>query len=164
MGFAESQFVYTHMSQASAYCGSLLAGRKITTPADIEVYWMTRSLKGVVWPYELHRSTTNWPVNASKYQIYVRGASNALGPDVRIPAGITATLMPFQEPVSHALPVSLGSFSTIAAGWSLLKYDAGNDVSFQVVRSVLHNDPILFPSGTNQLFSAILGGEIGEAG
>ena len=123
---------------------------------------MTRSVKNVVWPYELHQYTAAWPDNPSNYQIYVRGTSNVFGPDVRIPSGIRATLMSYQEPAGHASPVVNGSFSTSGAGWSLLKYDAANNVSFQVVRSRLHTDPFLFPAGTNQLFSSNIGQEIVE--
>src|SRR5213595_3102414 len=107
---------------------------------------MSRSLKNVIWPYELHHYTADWPVATANYQVYVRGTGTVLGPDVKIPQGTIATLMSFQEPADHARPVVNGSFSTVGAGWSLLKYDLSTAVSFQVVRSLLHNDPILFPS------------------
>ena len=140
-GSPESQFLYLHAKQPSPQSGFLFAIRKTANPEDIEIYWMRRSLKNVVWPYELHRYTADWPVSPSKYQIYVRGEGSVLGPDVTIPAGKSATLMPFQEPVGHANPVAGNSFSSTKAGWSLLKYDEGDAVSFQVVRSLLHDDP-----------------------
>jgi len=161
-GTPESQFVYQHANQASPQFGSVFAIRKTANPPDIEVYWMARSLQNVLWPYELHRYTADWPTDSAQYQVYVRGIGSVLGPDVKIPAAMTATLMPFQEPSGHANPVSNASFSTTAAGWSLLKYDIGNNVAFQAVRSVLHNDPLLFPSGTNQLFAADIGAEVVE--
>jgi hypothetical protein len=161
-GTAESQYLYQHANSSSPQFGALFAIRKTANPDDIEVYWMTRGLKNVIWPYELHHYTADWPVAATKYQVYVRGTASVFGPDVKIPPGTIATLMPFQEPANHANPVVNGSFSTLAAGWSLLKYDRGTAVSFQAVRSVLHTDPILFPSGTNQITSWNIGEDIVE--
>src|SRR6266850_510220 len=138
IGPPESQFVYQHANQSSPQYGSVFAVRKTATPDDIQVYWMARSLKNVVWPYEFHLYSADWPSSAPNYQLYVRGDGGILGPNVQIPQSKTATLMPFQEPNGHASQVLNASFSTFAAGWSLLKYDQTNDVSFQVVKSVLH--------------------------
>ena len=161
-GTPGTEFLYQHVNPASSQNGFLFAIRPTSDPSDIEVYWMARSLNNVLWPYELHHYTVAWPGNPSNYQIYVRGTSGVLGPDVKIPSGITATLLSYQEPAGHASPVVNGSFSTSGPGWSLLRYDAANNVRFQAVRSVLHTDPILFPSGTNQLFSSDIGQEVVE--
>ncbi len=142
-GDPASQFVYQHVRPSSVQNGQIYAIRKNADPEAIEVYWMTRGLKNVVWPYELHRYTADWPTVRDRYQIYVRGPAQDLGPDVQIPASKSATLMPFQEPANHAQPVVGNAFNTSLPGWSLLKYEEGDTVSFQVVRSVLHNDPTL---------------------
>jgi hypothetical protein len=162
-GTPGSEHVYQHSNPSSPQNGFVYAVRPTTDPADVEVYWKSRSVKNVVWPYELHRYTIAWPTDAAKYQLYIRGTIPVLGPDVKIPSGITATLMPYQEPDAHANTVLNGSFSTSSAGWSLLRYDATNNLSFQVVRSILHTDPVLFPNGLDQVFPADIGAEITEA-
>ncbi len=141
-GTPQSQFLYLHAQQPSPQSGFLYAIRRTADPTDIEIYWTTRGVMNVIWPYELHRYTADWPVAPSRYQIYVRGAGNVLGPAVTIPTVKTATLMPFQEPPGHANPVANNAFSSTAAGWSLLKYDEGSTVAFQAVRSVLNDDPL----------------------
>jgi hypothetical protein len=162
-GTPGTEYLYQHVNPASPQNGFLFATRPTSDPGNIEVYWMARSLNSVVWPYELHHYTIAWPVSPAEYQIYVRGPTDVPGPDVAIPSGIVATLMSYQEPAGHANAIVNGSFSTSGPGWSLLKYDVTNNVSFQVVRSVAHSDPLLFPAGTNQLFSANIGQEIVEA-
>ncbi|MBI2926732.1 MAG: hypothetical protein HYY24_13630 [Verrucomicrobia bacterium] len=161
-GSPETQFVHQHINPASPQNVSLFAIRRTANPEDIEIYWMTRSVKNVVWPYELHRYTADWPTDPAKYQIYVRGTGAVLGPDVTFPEGRMVTLMPFQEPSGHANPVLNNSFSTTKAGLSLLKYEEGGEVSFQVVRSVLHTDPRAFAPGTPALIPANIGEEIVE--
>jgi len=158
-GTPETQFIYQYVNPSSTQNGSLFAIRKTSNPADMEVYWMARNLNGVVWPYELHQYTADWPAKPANYQVYVRGGV-VLGPDVQMPAGKTATLMPYQDPNGHANPVVNGSFTTTAAGWSLLRYDVANTVAFQVVRSVLHDDPTLFPPGI--IYTSNIGQEILE--
>ena len=142
-GTPESQYVYQHTKPSSAQFGELYAIRGTTNPEAIEIYWMARGFRGVLWPYELHRYTAGWPSAPSHYQRYVRGTAADLGPDVQIPASKIATLMPFQEPPNHAQQVVANAFSTTGPGWSLLKYDEGDAVSFQAVRSLLHDDPAL---------------------
>ena len=139
----DTQLIYQHSKASSAQFGQLYAVRKTGNPEDIEIYWMTHGVRNVIWPYELHRYTADWPTDPGKYQRYVRGVGTALGPDVKIPANLAATLMPFQEPSGHANPVVNQSFSTTGGGWSLLKYDEGDAVSFQAVRSLIHDDPVL---------------------
>lgn len=132
--------VYQHERTESAQYGQLWAIRKTLTENDVEVFWRRKGVQGVEWPYELHRYTARWPTDAANYQIYIRGSKGEPGLAVTIPATISATTMPFQEPASHAKEVTQGKFSTLGAGWSLLKYEQGSSVAFQVVRSVLNND------------------------
>lgn len=159
-GSPETQFVHLHADPASPQSVSLFAIRRTADPEDIEVYWMTRGLKNVVWPYELRRYTADWPTDPARYQTYVRGTGTLLGPNVIFPAGRSVALMPFQEPAGHASPVLNNSFSTTRAGRSLLKYEENGAVSFQVVRSVLHTDPEAVAPGTPPLIAAIIGSEI----
>ncbi|MHC1768188.1 MAG: hypothetical protein AB9869_28605 [Verrucomicrobiia bacterium] len=136
----ESQFIYQHAKPSSRQNGSLFAIRKAANPEDIEVYWMTRSLKNVEWPYEFHRYTNDWPAEPAKYQRYVRGSVQTPGPDVEIPANLNAALMSFQDPPGHAQALVRNRFSTLGPGRSLLQYLPGDDVSFQLILSVEHND------------------------
>jgi hypothetical protein len=68
-GNPQTQFVYQHNKPASTQHGELYAVRSTNDPEDIEVYWMTRSLRNIVWPYELHRYTAGWPTVREKYQV-----------------------------------------------------------------------------------------------
>jgi hypothetical protein len=82
-GPPETQFVYQHANQSSVQFGAPFAIRKTANPDDIQVYWMSRSLKNVIWPYEFHLYTADWPSSALKYQLYVRGDGSVLGPNVQ---------------------------------------------------------------------------------
>lgn len=156
-------FAYQHTSAGSPQDGEVFAVRKSLQPAgeDIEVYWRRRAVEDVVWPYELHRYQADWPVNnPAKYQLYARGTPPVIGPDVEIPGSLNGELMSFQEPAGHAQMINTTGFFTEAPGFSLLKYTPGNGVSFQVVRSVSHDDTTFF---NLSLLASTVGTEITEA-
>ena len=135
-----NSFAYQHQNQSSVQYGNVWAIKSTGSELDLELYWRVVGVAGVVWPYELHRYNANWPTDPSKYQRYVRGTNPAWGIDVQLPGNLNASLMPFQEPLGHANNVANNSFLTTGAGWSLLRYLPTNNVSFQVVHSVLHDD------------------------
>lgn len=137
-------FVYQHEVEGSLQYGKVFAVRKTVTETDIEVYWRRYGVQGLVWPYELHRYVADWPSDRANYQRYVRGSTSIKGPDVELPAALNAMLMPFQEPEGHASDIVQNRFITSGVGWSLLKYSPSNGIVFQVVRSILHNDPDWF--------------------
>ena len=156
-----NSYVYQHPSNSpSSQAGSVWAVKRSLSGTGIEVFWKRVGVSGVVWPYELHRYTSDWPTDRAKYQRYARGASPAFGADVSIPASLNASLMPFQEPAAHAQDLVNNRFITWSNGWSLLRYLPGNDVSFQVVHSVMHDDVSEYNlTPTN----AVIGTEITEA-
>ena len=158
---SENSYVYQHRNEKSLQNGQIFAIKKTSTDADIEVYWTRRGTAGVIWPYELHRYNTRWPSSPSDYQNYVRGSNEqATGMEVEINKELKAELMPFQDPANHA-SLTGNVFSTDIVKyhgkdpdtytdtynngcWSLLKYLPGNDVRFQVVRSIFHDDKKYF--------------------
>jgi len=140
-------FAYQHQAPGSQK-GQIFAIKKTSSLAGIEIYWRMKGLLGVEWPYELSLYTADWPKNSAKYQNYVRGSTAVKGPDVRLPAELKARLLPFQEPANHAQQLDGEHFISNGPGWSLLKYSPGDGVSFQVVRSVLHNDTGQFSLAT----------------
>jgi hypothetical protein len=112
---------------------------------------------GIEWPYEMGRFTATWPENnPERYQVYVRGAiANPAepdpGPGVAIASTLNPELMPYHTsgPDKEELPIlskptAGGPFRVGAVtgsnNWALLKYRPGNDVAFQVVRCVAHDD------------------------
>jgi hypothetical protein len=144
-------YAYQH-NEIGTMNGFTFAVRKTPDDLQIELFWKRHGLAGVAWPYEMHRYRADWPPVSltSKYQRYARGSTPGnLGPDVVIPAALSAVLMPFQEPSDHAQDVSANSFSTSGPGWSLLKYTPGNEVYFQVVRSVMHTNATEFSLALN---------------
>jgi hypothetical protein len=136
--------IHQHVFPGSAQHGELYAINRNYVAEDMEVFWMRRGLENVLWPYELHRYSSDWPSDEADYQIYVRGPAPDLGPDVDLPAALQAELMPFQEPPGHANAIVADRFSTSEAGFCLLKYQPGDAIGFQVVRSVMHHDTQFF--------------------
>ena len=138
-------FIYQHQITSSPQKGQIFAIKKTTSDSDIEIYWRVIGSMGIEWPYELSVYSADWPSDSSKYQRYVRGSAGNTGLDVEIPAGLNYEVMPFQAPSGHAQKTNNTHFVTTTNGRSLLKYaPSDNSVSFQVVRSVLHDDPDQF--------------------
>jgi hypothetical protein len=142
--------IYQHEGIGSPQRGQLWAIRRNTNPVNMEVCWKRKGLGGIEWPYELRRYTANdWPTQEpAKYQLYVRGEGNALGPTVDIPVALNAQLIYDDFAVGHAHLQNGNSFYTDGPGWALLKNQTGsgkdNWVGFEVVRSVLHNNAHFF--------------------
>jgi len=150
-GQETENFVYQHSGAGSPQDGNVYAIRKNVDEQNIEIFWRRLGLANIEWPYEMRRYTTDWPTaTPSKYQLYVRG-QGTIGPAVELPADLNAQRMEFQEPAGHAAQVSNSRFTTSGAGWSLLRYLPGNDVQFQVVRSVSHHDPLVFNGAQTQV-------------
>lgn len=135
-----TSLVYQHDSAGSPQDGFVYPIRRAGLGSEVEVYWMKKGFRGIVWPYELHQYTADWPTDLAHFQLYVRGESALLGPSVTLPDSFHSKVMPFQEPAGHAPDVDGVKFSTTGPGWSLLKYSPSNAVYFQVVRSVAHTD------------------------
>ncbi|MCL4788521.1 MAG: hypothetical protein KJ070_17300, partial [Verrucomicrobia bacterium] len=149
-------FAYQH-NTAGSMLGSVFAVQRTTTDVQIEVFWQRTGLAGVIWPYEMDRYRATWPTNVpAKYQLYVRAPSPIHGPGVVLTTNYS--LMPFQEPLGHASVAA--EFQTTQPGWSLLKWLSGDQVSFQVVQSVWHNDADYFLLGLNP---APIGSDITDA-
>ena len=138
-------YVYQH-GTAGPMDGFTFATRRTTAADQIELFWFRYGLRDVAWPYEMHRYQADWPPVArrDKYQRYVRGSTAVLGPSVSVPPNYNLTLMDWQEPPGHAGTPDNDTFRSFTNGWALLRYTPTNEVHFQVVHSVLHNDPSEF--------------------
>ncbi len=146
-------FAYQH-NVAGSMSGSVFAVQRTTSDVQVEVFWQRTGLAGVVWPFEMDRYRATWPTNVpAEYQLYARAPAPMHGPGVMLTTNFS--LMPFQEPLSHASAAA--EFQTTQPGWSLLKWLSGEQVSFQVVRSVWHDDANFFSLGLNP---APIGSEI----
>jgi hypothetical protein len=124
--------------------GKVFVTRPTTTGTQIELFWMRLGLLGVEWPYVMNRYTADWPTDPAAYQRFVCDTGGVRGPAVQFPAEKNVALMPFQEPTDHVGMAGAGTLTNRSAGLSLLKYAPENRVSFQVVRTVLHNDVGVF--------------------
>ncbi len=143
-GTEDKNLLYQH-PVAGPFQGNVYAIQKATDETKVEVFWKRRGLSNIEWLYEMRRYTADWPFKIpAKYQLYVRAPGPVFGPAVVIPSDKSANRMTFQEPPAHASDVSSSRFSTISAGWSLLRYRPTNGVSFQVVRSILHTDALVY--------------------
>jgi len=97
-------YVYQHAIDG-AYNGAVWAVRPTQTASQIEIFFRREGEKKLLWPYEMHRYTAEWPniggpgfVPGQKAQVYVRGSSaDVPGPRVVLPEQLRAQLMPFQE-------------------------------------------------------------------
>jgi hypothetical protein len=120
----------------------------IDDPWSLEIYWEHTGAMGVQWPYEVDWYSCDWPLDPQKYVI---AESTQYQAQVLIPDGLTATLMPDMDPDNHAhLSDSGKSFYTVQPGKCLLQYTTQDDVWFEVVQSVYHDDPAYSNLDTNQ--------------
>jgi hypothetical protein len=129
--------------------------KTVEEPWALEIYWEHLGLMNVRWPYEVDWYSCDWPAHP---QIYVIADSTQHRAEVVVPAGLSAQLMPDMEPPLHAHLSSSGrSFYTDEPGVSLLKYTTDHDIWFEVVQSVLHDDPTFFDL---DVYDATIGEEL----
>ena len=142
-GLAAPAAVYQHQGQFShspknGWVFPLRATRD--APWEIEVYWEEADPLGTRWPYEVDWYEADWPADAA---VYVRGATaGALGADLPIPRSLAPQVMDFQEPAGHALLTADSVYRTTGPGYSLLRFQANDNVWFQAVRAVWNTDPM----------------------
>jgi hypothetical protein len=148
-------YVYQHDDNTSPMNGDVFAIEPTVGNDNVEIFWERTNFLGIVWPYEMHQYTARWPTNLpGKYQLYARGSSGNSGESVSLPFALNPALMPYMAPAGHA-NLSGNTFSSSqptspgGSAWSLLKYAPSNNVAFQVVRSVAHNDPAFFNLSLN---------------
>lgn len=133
-------YVYVH--SAGSQSGWVYAIRPTEAPWEVEIFWMSKSLLDVLWPFEVDNYNLGWSPDT---QLYVRGdaGSTNQGPAVLIPGDVTPTLMAYQDPPGHAV-LNGQSFSTTQPGYALLQYTRGDAVAFDAVHSVLHTSTNYF--------------------
>ena len=116
----------------------------VEDPWDAEVWWMNPGVAGVFWPWEVDQYIANWPNDC---QVMVCSTTNSA--PVIIPASLNPQIMPAQNPPRNfSLQASTNSCDILTVqtnGYVLLQYsDQAEQVWFQVVRAVEHNDPLLY--------------------
>lgn len=151
----ESKLIYQHDCQNSPQYKHVWAIGKNLFASNMEIIWMRKGLRGVAWPFEYRQYTSDWPATKpEKYQLYVRGDSRNLGPEVRIPDELNPEIAQeqFISPYYAELTKSPSNFFATGPGWVLLKYMTGPSsepgrlwVGFEVVRCVLRTDFDLTP-------------------
>ncbi len=155
------QYVYQHSGQYSysPKNGWVFPVRKsVGEPWKIEVYWEETDLMGTLWPYEVNWYEADWPADAQRY---VRGPAGKRGAAVPLPADFTSILQDFQEPPGHAR-LDGRTFSTDTDdGYSLLKFLGADNVWFQAVHSVRHDNTNVYDRTP---FDWTIGEEIAPAG
>ncbi|NCC51042.1 MAG: hypothetical protein EOM20_07485, partial [Spartobacteria bacterium] len=129
--------------------------KTVEAPWSLEIYWEHQGLMGVMWPYEVDWYSCDWPAQP---QLYVVAESTQDCARVVIPTGLNAQLMPDMDPPLHAHLSSSGrAFYTDEPGLCLLKYTTEHDIWFEVIRTVLHDDPTYFDL---EIHDAVIGEEL----
>jgi len=149
-GGSSPQYIYQHRVENSPQSEQIWTIHPNNDSYNMEVIWLRPGLKGVMWPFELRRYTSQWPEDApAKYQLYVRGEEGNLGPKVEIPDELHAELFYEEITSGHAHLEQGGAlFHSDAPGWALLKYATGPTpgqdwIGFEVVRCVDRHDPLV---------------------
>ena len=119
-------------------------GRTLNGSFETEVYWTRQSLFDVHWPFEVTRYNIVWPNDP---QILVRG-SMTIGSPVVVPEALQATLLADRELLGGAgfvdYDLAKREFNMFPEGFAVLRYEAGGEVWFETIRSVLNNDAAYF--------------------
>jgi hypothetical protein len=114
------------------------------TPWNAEVYWEHKDARGVVWPFEVDWYDIDWPVDIIR--IPVDAASNgvpallpgALAPEIKSQALLET---PKKESANAVLDPASKALSFEEPGYALLKYASTQDLWFEPVKAVAHDDP-----------------------
>jgi hypothetical protein len=146
-GLPDYLYHHTPQNDAGHFAGWLFAIREnAQAPWNIEVYWKHKGLLEILWPYEVDWYAAAWPEDRF-CQLYIRGGDSTNAP-VTIPDSLMAQVEAYMDPPKHAvLSLDGKSFYTTGPGRALLRYNAGNDVWFQVVRSIQSTNGIYFNRG-----------------
>ncbi len=116
------------------------------TPWDAEVYWEHKDARGVQWPFELDWYDIDWPLDIIRMPI----APAANGTPAQLPSGMGVSIAsqatpddPKSESV-NALLATVGSGNRLsfgAPGFALIQYSTQDDLWFEPVMAVKHDDP-----------------------
>jgi hypothetical protein len=80
-----SPYVYQHSAPGETNDGWVFAVRPTSSEDQIELFWMKPGLSNVVWPYEMHRYTADWPGNFSDLAQRVYWTEDDFGGRTRAP-------------------------------------------------------------------------------
>ncbi|HOW96705.1 MAG TPA: LamG domain-containing protein [Kiritimatiellia bacterium] len=111
--------------------------RTVEDPWDVEIFWEHQDDRGVVWPFEVDWYALDWPDHATRY---VLGEALTNTAPIFLPDSLAAAL-PNEEPAGIAsVAVDGRSFSATAPGHILVQYSTHDNMWFDVLRAVRHDD------------------------
>jgi hypothetical protein len=134
----ETPYVYQHTVGTKKGWVWAIRETPLNEPWRIEIYWKAKEELDVLWPFEVDIYDVKWGSNA---QLFVRGEPGDPLPKVYFPPALQVELLPHTQPATHQPVLKNGALYTVDEGYCLLKYATGNDVWFEPVRSISHNDP-----------------------
>ncbi|HDL77437.1 MAG TPA: LamG domain-containing protein, partial [Lentisphaerae bacterium] len=111
-------------------------------PWSVEIYWEQEGLMGVQWPYEVDWYNITWPRNPPRV---VYGDTPGDTARVLVPHDLAVELMPFQEPeFNFRMGTGGRSFYAVTSGFALVRYTTADDIWFEVLQAVRHDDTNFF--------------------
>jgi hypothetical protein len=135
----ETPYVYQHTVGTKKGWVWAIRETPLNEPWRIEIYWKAKEQLDVLWPFEVDIYDVKWGANA---QLFVRGEQGDPAPKVYFPTTLQVDLLPHTQPETHTPVLKNGALSTVDEGYCLLKYASGEDVWFEPVRSISHNNPL----------------------
>jgi hypothetical protein len=134
--------VYVHGQNGPKYNWAYAIRRTGQEPWSLEIYWQHKGIMGILWPYEVNWFSCDWPASP---QLFVLGNTSTDQAPALIPSELKAEVQSDMDPPLHAkLSVSGRALSTTSPGTCLVKYTTHDDVWFEVVRTVKHDNPYFF--------------------
>ncbi|MDR0993438.1 MAG: LamG domain-containing protein [Verrucomicrobiota bacterium] len=113
--------------------------KTIDEPWNVEIYWQHLDSRGVAWPFEVDWYHLDWPVDAIRVVLGDDPATDT--PAVLLPTSLPAQLAN-KEPANVANISDDGrTFSFSAEGYALVQYNSSDNIWFDALRAVKHNDP-----------------------
>lgn len=139
-----SQYYY---SQVGANGTTLYADQLTTNQNQMQVYWLTAGVQGLLWPNLFVDYSLVWPADPAQYSHYVRPlvATQAQAAQTAVVLdGVEAPSLDYQDPLDmpRGFLTSSNTFYTFLtpsepAHRALLRFTAGNNVRFERVFSYL---------------------------
>jgi len=142
----ETSFYYEQDAQGST-APTLYADRATVNLNDFEAYWLITGVAGLQWPYLFDRYHLVWPSDPAMYSFYLRppaaSAAEAALTGVQLPPSESPTIDyqdPLDTPRATLTPTDL-FYTRLSPAYpaqrALLRFNSGNNVSFERVFSLL---------------------------
>ncbi len=117
----------------------------VQEPWAVCIYWEHPDLMGVSWPFEVDWYSLDWPADPP---LYILGDTPTNTAPILVPQQLTAQI-PFQEVANNAVLSTSGrSISVAQIGRFLVKYTTQNDIWYDALQAVAHDDSSWFDLST----------------